>query len=258
MKKLFFFFQFLLSLELFAENKTNSNINQKLDFEVSQLSYKYHLEGYPTKKIDDANWVKKDLPHHFRYLHAMLVAAFFSEKAQQSNEARLWLAEYQCENILACKETQSFLDVAMKAYSLILKKTELNLLRKIQNQVDTRVKMFKSQVPKTTGLCAPNADRKNWFELGYEIYCPPFKTITAQGDTNHFTTKSLLKLLEFQSSQIILSSSRVIDFGHDGDIDCDSDWNVQLKCEVGEKEKAYKLICNRSSVNSKVNCSEVK
>ena len=258
MKKLIFFLSILFVFKVTAETKsTTTAANLKLDFDISQLSYKYHLEGYPTKKIDDAYWAKKDLFHHYRYLHAMLVAAFFSERPNQTEAARLWLADYQCENIVACKETQSFLDVAMKAYSLIMKKSELKLLRQIQNQVDVRVKKFKSQEPEAAGLCAPNANRKKWFELGYEIYCPPFKTMTAEGDTNHLTTKSLLKLIELQSKQITLSSSRVTDFGHDGDIDCETDWTVQLKCEFGGKDKAYKLNCTRGK-DLKVNCIEDK
>jgi len=258
MKKRLFLSFIFLAINTFAETKSNSAATDlKLDFEVSQRSYKYHLEGYPTKKLDDAFWAQKDLPHHYRYLHAMLVAAFFSEKATQLKEARLWLADYKCENIVACTEAQSFLDVAMKAYSLILKKDDLKLLRGIQNQVDIRVKKFKTQQPSTAGLCAVNAERKKWFELGYEIYCPPFKTLTAQGDTNHLTTKSLLKLIEHQSKQVVLSSSRVMDFGHDGDIDCETDWTVQLKCEAGGKDKAYKLNCNRSK-DQKVTCVEEK
>jgi hypothetical protein len=258
MKKMIFFLCLLFTIKLIAANKPATHVNQKLDFEISQLSYKYHLEGYPTKKIDDAYWAKKDLPHHYRYLHSMLVAAFFSERPDQLNEARMWLVDYQCENIMACQEAQSFLDVAMKAYSLIMKKNELKLLRQIQNQVDTQVKKFKSQKPSTAGLCAPNADRKKWFELGYEIYCPPFKTLTAQGDTNHLTTKSLLNLVEWQSQQVILSSSLVMDFGHDGDIDCETDWTVQLKCKVGSKDNAYKLNCARKKDSSKISCVEQK
>lgn len=248
----------LFSLVVFGKTTNhNDGVDLKLDFEISQLSYKYQLEGSPTKKIDNAYWTQKKLPHHYRYLHAMLVAAFFSEKQIDLDTARLWLADYQCENIMACKEAQSYLDVTMKAYALILKKKELKLLRKIQNQVDARVKQFKSQEPKIAGICPVSANRKKWFELGYEIYCPPFKTMTAEADTKHNTTKSLLSLIEMQSKQMILSSSLVLDFGHDGDIDCESDWSVQLNCNVGGKDKAYKLNCSRSK-ESKINCSEEK
>lgn len=256
MKNLFLFFSVFLILTATAFGKTKEP-NLKLDAETSQQSWDYHLNSYPTKKIDDAYWVTQKRPPSFRYLHAMLVAAFFSERADQLQSARLWLANYPCENILACTEEQSFLDIAMKSYILILKKKELNQLRKIQMDVDKRVLKFKSQIPVEKGLCADRSDRKAWFELAYEIYCPNHRTLTAQLDSGHKTTQSLLKLLERQSQQMIMSSNRVLDFGHDGDIDCITPWTVQLKCQTN-KEVAYKLNCSRASDTTKVSCSEEK
>lgn len=63
--------------------------NLKLDAVVSEMSLKYHLNGYPTKKVDNAYWASKDLPLVYRYLHTMLATAFFSECADQLQAARL-------------------------------------------------------------------------------------------------------------------------------------------------------------------------
>lgn len=72
---------------------------------------------------------------------------------------------------MACTQEQSFLDGAMKAYTLILKKKELVLLKKIQTQVDERVRKFKTQKPAPVGLCSKNAERDKWFSLAYELNC---------------------------------------------------------------------------------------
>jgi len=231
--------------------------NLKLDAEVSEMSLKYQLNGYPTKKIDNAYWASKDLPLVYRYLHTMLVTAFFSERADQLQAARLWLGDYQCENIMACTQEQSFLDGVMKAYALILKKKELSLLKKIQNQVDDRVRKFKSQKPATNGLCNKNAEREKWFSLAYELYCPGFKTLMSQGGLENMITESLLRLTEQQSGQIIMSSSRILHYKHEGDIDCETPWIIQLECESVSKT-TYKLNCEKTKASTKVACTEQK
>lgn len=235
--------------------RVKENPNLKLDYTVSELSLKYHLQGYPTKKINDAHWASKDLPLVYRYLHAMLVSAFFAERTDQLQAARMWLADYQCENIMACTQEQTFLDGAMKSYSLILKKKELKQLRKIQTQVDQRVKKFKAQIPSHGGLCPKYADRKSWFALAYELYCPGFKTLMAHGGLENMITESLMVLAETQSHQSVMSSSRILRFRHEGDVDCETPWSIQIECEVGATKPIYKLTCEKKNSNQ-VSCKE--
>jgi hypothetical protein len=223
--------------------------NLKHDIESHEASLNYQKNMGSIEKIKNATWLPDDASiHSFRYLHAVIAAAFHAEQGDQKSKARQWLDHYQCENALACRDFEIALDVVSRT------KTKKDpWLEKIKADLVTRTASFRSQIPIVAGLCTENSERAKWLELAYQAYCPSFETLSeqtncagfSQEDKNCSTTHALVKSIEFQSSQLVINSSSLMNYKHLGKKDCNQDWKVEMLCSSAGKETTYKINCKR-------------
>lgn len=239
--------------------------NKKWDWEIRLVSQKFAKEYYPKGPVD-AWWAapemnqKKGLladggPKQYAHMHAMVVAAFYSQRLDHQKLAMEWLKEYECENFIACRDFRYFYEGALKV-SAPKKKPEA---KKILASAMKREKQFEKSKPKH-GLCAPEAGRSGWLELEYQIACswdaPPsgHGVLNNKEEIEAFTTK-----LGYDSGQTILSSSyldRFVVKSEDGS--CAKSWSPILVCG-GMQTITYSMQCERSggTYPGKVSCKQL-
>lgn len=224
---------------------------------LRELSRGMAVKGSPDHPIE-AEWATSaksytDGVTAYRYVHAMVNAAIFGKERKIRKIAQRWLWNYQCENWLACQSYLDYFNAALEKNKLKREDSETKSYNGLRIKIGERVKMFASQAPEKSGVCAPAARRVAWLEQEYRLLCP-----TKPG-RNHLCPKCLdtnwlKKRIDQDSGQWLMSSAFLEGLEHDGAADCSKPWKTILTCN-GAMQTKFTLHCEKEA-GGEVRCKE--
>jgi hypothetical protein len=231
----------------------------KWDLDTQEVSRKFRKDRHPNGKVD-ASWcdnIPSNAPKSYRQMHAMVVAAVQAERSEHRMAAMKWLRAYKCENVIACDELHEFYLGSLKARNApIIDSSEKEEVAGLEKQIEKQRRKVAGDGPTKAGLCAPHANRAEWLELEYELFCPAIKTPPQHGLCPGCAKTSELQFqLEKDTHQMAMSSSFLEKFEHDGAADCSKPWNVFIQCSGG-LASSYALKCSRK--HRSVTCTETR
>lgn len=261
----------LIVLLISDVSATTPEVNYKWYWETELKSREFEKNMYPQGTVD-AWWAspghkrKNDfllegVPREFRHMHAMVVALFYAQRADQREVALDWLESYTCENIVACEDTKLFFEGAYKSAGLTIKKSVLKKrIQKVFDSISARAKSLESTKP-APSLCGKDSPRAQWLEMEYALICPIGKAPPERGFClDCEDTQRMQFRIGMDSRQMVMSSSYLDSFVHEGSQDCSLPWQAVLTCGGGGGSKStYVFKCDRvrTSYPQQIRCTPI-
>jgi len=187
----------------------------------------------------------------YRQLHVVTRNLFHHKRKDVRKASINMLQKYDCENLLACEELLSLLNIGLKENAQRRFTPFLRQIGTVRDRAQKKVSELKMNTPKyRAGICGEQARREYWVGSLYSLYCPPRSSPTshcgslANKPDKCTGTHWLKNDLEQFSGQVVLSSSFLRDFSSRGVNECRDRWHVYLSCG-GMKDVTYSLGCKK-------------
>jgi hypothetical protein len=243
-----------------AENRPRMSAFPQEDIQIHEQSLHFLKKGFPQKSYS-AGWMGQptrtllvSAEAQYRHMPAMLVAAFSTQKKEETENAFKWLEAYQCENYLACSDFELFLSKQLNGYGKGLNGILKIRVDKILAEVQEKLKSFKD-IPKKEAFCAQDkTTQENWLKLAYQLYCAPYDIAVNPKGCAMLTSKSqacsategLVNSLERWTGSDA-NSGRITHFEQSLKKGCEKQWSVKMDCDSKGQLKPLEFSCENQS-----------